>query len=394
MGETLTDLKVKNTKPREKRYTLFDSGGLYLEIAPNGSKWWRFRYSYGGKQKVISFGVYPAVSLKNAREKRDSARTLLANGGNPAAERHEQNARTQAPVFKQVAEEWFSVKMSSWTERHKKSVRQRLDKYLIGKLDHKPFSDLEVSDFLPILREIESRRKFETAHRVAQICNQICRFAKLSGIIKANPIDGVSEILVTSKVTPMAALTKLDDIKGLLVDIQHYTGSTITCFALRIMPYVFVRSGELRGARWNEINFDTATWTIPAERMKRRREHIVPMARQVVKLFQELKYFSGEYELCFPSPMSNSCPITDVCLLNALRRLGYRREQMCIHSFRSIASTLLNEQGYRPDIIETQLSHVEGNAVRAAYNRSEYLEERRKMMQEWADYLDNLRDSA
>ncbi len=169
MGEMLTDLRVKKAKPKEKRYTLFDSGGLYLEIAPNGGKWWRFRYSYGGKQKVISLGVYPTVSLKKAREKRDNARTLLANGQDPALKRNEKNTKTRAPVFRQVAEEWFSVKRLSWTERHQKSVRQRLDKYLIGRLDHKPFSDLEVSDFLPILREIESRKKFETAHRVAQI---------------------------------------------------------------------------------------------------------------------------------------------------------------------------------------------------------------------------------
>lgn len=333
------------------------------------------------------------MSLKNAREKRDSARTLLANGGDPAAERHAQEAKLNAPVFKQVAENWFSGKKHGWTERHIKSVRQRLDKHLIGKLDHKPIADLEVSDFLPILRAIEARGKFETAHRVAQICNQICRFAKLSGIIKANPIDGVSEILIAPKTTPMAALTKLEDISALLIDIQYYTGRPVTGFALRIMPYVFVRSGELRGARWSEFNFETATWTIPAERMKKRREHIVPLAKQVVDLFNELKYFSGDHELCFPSPMSNTRPITDICLLNALRRMGYGREQMCIHGFRTIASTLLNEQGYRPDVIETQLAHVESNTVRAAYNRSDYLEERRKMMQEWADYLDSLRDN-
>ncbi len=392
MAGKLTELAVKSAKPAEKRYTLFDTGGLYLEVAPNGSKWWRFRYRINGKQKVMSFGVYPDVSLKNARDKRDAARTLLANGGDPLGEKKE--SEKLACTFDSVLEEWFEYRKREWAPSYIRAMRLRVNRYLHGKLPDKPFSELEVQDFLSIIREIEKRGTFETARKIAQICGQVCRYARLSGLIKSNPIEGIAEILVPYKSEHFKAITDPVQIGQLLRDIQHYPGRPPTGFALRILPYVFIRSQELRGARWSEINFDTATWVIPPERMKMRREHIVPLATQVVKLFDDLKFFTGNSELCFPSPMSNSIPITDMALLNALRRIGYSRDEMCIHGFRAMASTLLNEQGYRPDIIEAQLAHKEKDAVREAYNHAEYLEERRKMMQEWADYLDTLRNTA
>lgn len=391
MAGKLTDLAVKTAKPQEKRYTLFDTGGLYLEVAPNGSKWWRFRYRAQGKQKVMSLGVYPDISLKNAREKRDAARTLIANGGDPLLEREERRLRESALTFDSVLEEWFSRKSRGWSPAYIRGMRLRINRYLVHAFGQKPFSELETSDFLAVLRPIEKQEKHETAQRIAQICGRVCRYAKLSGIIKNNPVDCISEVLTAPQTQHHKTITNPERIGHLLRDIQHYHGRPITGYALRIMPYVFVRSGELRGALWEEIDFDSATWTIPAERMKMRKEHIVPLASQVIKLLEELKFFSGNSALCFPGTISSSRPITDVTLLNSLRRLGYGRDEMCIHGFRSMASTLLNEKGYRSDIIEAQLAHKEKDAIRAAYNHAEYLEERRKMMQEWADYLDCLR---
>lgn len=304
MAGKLTEMAVKSAKPAEKRYTLFDTGSLYLEVAPNGSKWWRFRYRINGKQKVMSFGVYPDVGLKNARDKRDAARTLLANGGDPLGEK--KDAEKPFRTFDSVLEEWFEHRKREWAPSYIKTMRLRVDRYLHGKLPDKPFSELEVPDFLSIIREIEKRGTFETARKIVQICGQVCRYARLSGIIKSNPIEGIVEILTPYKQEHFKTIIDPVQIGQLLRDIQYYPGRPSTGFALRIMPYVFVRSQELRGVRWSEINFDTATWVIPPERMKMRREHIVPLATQVVKLFNDLKFFTGSSELCFPSPMSNT----------------------------------------------------------------------------------------
>jgi integrase len=392
MANGLTDGAIKAAKPREKRYTLFDTGGLYLEVAPKGGKWWRLRYRYAGKTKVMSLGIYPTVSLKNAREKRDAARTLLANGGDPLAEKGE---KSSAPDFATVAEEWFQFKSRTWAERTRLKTRNRLEAHLLRGIPCKPFPELEAQDFLRVIRKVETQGKHVTAHQLAQICGQIVRYAKLSGVIKYNPIQDIADLLVPAEHKHFATTTDPEKIGNMLADIRVYSGTTSVSMALRILPYVFVRSGEIRGARWSEIDFDSATWTIPAARMKTRREHVVPLANQVVELFMELfEYGQHRGDLCFPSPMSATRQISDVALLNGLRRIGYGRDEMCIHGFRSMASTLLNERGYRPDIIEAQLAHVDQNQIRAAYNHATYLEERRAMMQDWADYLDDLRIKA
>lgn len=258
MAGKLTDLAVKTAKSQEKRYTLFDTGGLYLEVAPNGGKWWRFRYRLNGKQKVMSFGTYPDVSLKNARDKRDAARSLIANGGDPQKEKNERRLSEAAPTFGDVLEEWFANKSRNWAPSYIHSQRLRIDRYLRNALNHKPFAELETADFLGILRSIERREKHETTKRIAQICGQVCRYARLSGIIKINPVDCVNEILIPPKVKHHSAITDPDKIGYLLRDIQYYHGRPVTGYALRIMPYVFVRSGELRGARWDEIDLDAA----------------------------------------------------------------------------------------------------------------------------------------
>ena len=390
MAANITDSQIKSAKAKDKRYIISDQGGLFLEIAPSGSKWWRFRYTFAGRRRLMSFGVYPEISLKKARERRDQARVLIAQGVDPLEEKNQAEAKS-GPTFGEVAKEWFALKSRSWAESNIKPMRLRLEKYLLSNFDKTPIKDLTTQDFLKVLRGIEGRGKYETAHRIAQMASQISRFARLSGLIAHNPLADIADILIPVKTTHHKAIITPDEIGCMLRDLEYSKSRPVTTFALKIMPYVFVRSGELRSARWDEIDFETRTWTIPAERMKMRKDHVVPLETQVVELFEDLKFFSGDGELCFPSTMSKTRCLTDVGLLNALRRLGYGRDEMCIHGFRGMASTILNEKGYRSDAIEAQLAHADKSQVRAAYNRAEYLDERRQMMQEYADYLDSLK---
>lgn len=396
MPALLTDSAIKKAKPREKRFKMPDIGGLYLEVAPNGSKWWRFRYRFGGKEKLISLGVYPEISLKLARERRDNARRMIAEGTDP----HDSFKQQQQPnevaddyvTFSKVTDQWFALKEMTWSESYTQKMRLRRNAYLCL-VPEKPFNELTLDDFLPILKKIEGAGKHETCFKIAQMFSQICRYGKLLHHISHNPLEDVNQLLVTPKRKHMAAILDPVKIGLLLADIDNYNGYSMIKFAIQIMPYVFTRSSELRKARWEEINFDKAEWVIPAERMKMRREHIVPLSRQTLELFSQLRRCVNG-ELCFPSSISKTRCISDMGLLNALRRMGYSREEMCIHGFRSIASTSLNEMGFRPDIIEVQLAHVDSNAVRAAYNRSTYMEERKNMMQVYADYLDSLKEHA
>lgn len=391
MARLLSDSAVKNAKPQDKRYKLSDVQGLYLEVAPNGGKWWRLRYRYNGKEKLISLGVYPAVSLKMARERRNEARRMLAEGKDPYIENQKLalEAEKTVPTFQSVAIDWFNLKIKNWAASHAKTVKMRLR--CLEKLPEKPINEMQLEDFLPLLKDYENSGKIETCHRLSQIISQVCRYGRLMKFMTHDPLQDIKELLATPKNKPRAALLESEKIGRLLADINEYNGFSFIRYALKIMPYVFIRSSELRLATWDEINFKKAIWTIPAERMKMRRLHIVPLASQVLELFANLRKLNKS-NLCFPSPMSNTRPISDVGLLNALRRLGYSREEMCIHGFRAIASTHLNEMGFRPDIIEVQLAHVEQNAVRAAYNRADYFNERKVMMQSWADYLDKLRN--
>ena len=250
---------------------------------------------------------------------------------------------------------------------------------------------MEASDYLAAVQKAEARGVIETAHRLAQLCGQVTRFARITGIVRHDAAAGLVEALAHVQTAHYAAITSPIELGYLLRAIDAYQGEPSICHALRVLPYVFVRSGELRGMTWEEVNLDAGEWVIPAGRMKMRRPHVVPLARQVVRLLQSMRDYSGTSAFVFPGTLSASRCISDMGLLNALRRMGYGKEQMTVHGFRTTASTLLNEQGYRPDWIEAQLAHAERNPIRDAYNRAEYLPERRKMMQEWADYLDALR---
>ena len=396
MPQKLTDTAIRTAKPKEKPWKLTDGGGLYIEIAPSGGKWWRLKYRFGGKEKRLSLGVYPFVSLKDARARAIAAKELLARGIDPSAERRaaKVEAAAAALTFEKVAREWYAKQIGKWTPRHASGVLRRLEVHAFPDLGARPIADLGAPDFLAMLHKVESDGHMETARRVAQICGQVTRYARLAGIVAADAASGLTEALTARPAQHFATITEPEKIGRLLRAIDEYQGEPSTCYALRILPYVFVRSSELRGATWDEVNLDKAEWLIPAERMKMKRPHVVPLARQAVALFASMRQLSGGGRLVFPGLASATRPISDVGLLNTLRRMGYARGEMTVHGFRSMASTLLNEQGFNRDWIERQLAHCEKNAVRAAYNHAEYLPERRRMMQAWADYLDELRAGA
>lgn len=394
----LSDTSIRNVKPTAKVQKISDGGGLYLYVSPAGGKLWRMAYRFDDKQKTLSFGAYPAVSLKDARYRRDEAKELLAAGIDPGEQKKqarsaaEEEARAQTITFEYVAMEWHAKKTAHLTEDYRKQIMGRLENMLFPYIGCRPFNTLEPADILAAVRPAEERGAIETAHRLVQLAGQICRYARLVGYAKYDVAAGLSEALPAVKTKHHAAITDPKEVGHLLRAIDDYNGDISIVYALRILPYVFVRSSEIRGAEWSEINLATAEWVIPAGRMKMKKPHAVPLARQVSALLEALREHSDSGRLVFPSPFSATRCISDMGLLNALRRLGYGKDQMTIHGFRSMASTLLNERGYRADVIEAQLAHGERNAIRAAYNHASYMEERRQMMQEWADYLDMLRE--
>jgi integrase len=393
----LTDTAIRSAKPGNKPIKLSDGEGLYLEVAPSGGKWWRLKYRFHGKEKRISLGVYPAISLKEARKRRDEAKEQIAHGLDPSEQKKAVKVATIAEqkekenTFEAVAREWFTSYSPTLSEKHVKKLQRYLDNSIFPVFGGKPVSTVEPSDILAVARPKEAKGRIETAHKICQLCGQVLEFAKITGRIKYNVGTGLSRALQPIRAQSYPAVTEPKAIGVLLRDIDAHEGYFSIKYFLKILPFVFTRPSELRLAQWDEINFDAAMWRIPAKRMKMRREHTVPLARQVVALLAELKTLCGTSPFLFPSTRAKTDTISDVGPLAALRNIGYSKEKMCLHGFRAMASTNLNELGYRADVIEAQLAHKEPDAVRLAYNRAEYTEERRKMMQGWADYLDELR---
>lgn len=393
----LSDISVRNAKPQQKPAKLFDGGGLFLFIAPTGGKMWRLKYRFQGKEKLLALGVYPDVGLKEARKRRDEAREQLAMGNDPGEVKKEIRATARAAekerqnTFEVAAREWFASYSPALTPKHAAKLQRYLETILFPCLGNKSVTDLEPSDFLGVIRPTENRGHITTAHKLMQLCGQVMKYAHLTGRIRYNPAAGLSAALQPLRHENLAAVTAPAEIGRLLRDLDAYEGfPSITAF-LRILPYVFTRPSELRRAEWSEFNFTEALWRIPASRMKMRRPHTVPLSLQVIGQLEELRAFSGSGQYLFPSVRARTAVISDAGPLAALRRLGYESGEMCLHGFRAMASTRLNELGYRADVIEAQLAHKEPDAVRLAYNRAEYTEERRKLMQEWADYLDSLK---
>ncbi len=390
----LTDTALRTIKPTGKPQKHSDGGGLYLYISPSGGKLWRMDYRFEGKRKTLSFGPYPTISLRDARKLRDEAKDKLIKGIDPSAQKKAAKAALRFETengFEAVAREWFDKHKESWVEHHGKKIIARLEKDIFPLLGAKPIMSITAPELLEALRRIESRGAVDTAHRALQTCGQIFRYAIATGRAERDVAADLRDALATAKPVNFASITEPKAVGVLLREIDAYPGNLVVKAALQIAPYVFVRPGELRKAEWTEFDLEAAEWRIPAAKMKMKEVHIVPLARQVVNILKDLRQYTGHSRFLFPSMRANSAPISDVTLLAALRRMGYDKTEMTVHGFRSMASTLLNEMGYNRDWIERQLAHGERNSVRAAYNYAEYLPERRRMMQEWADYLDELR---
>jgi integrase len=382
----LTDTVIRNAKSKERPYKIFDEKGLYLLVNKVG-KYFRFDYRYAGKRKTLALGVYPDVKLAKAREKRDEARKLLQNGVDPAQYRKETKAMRKqqaANSFEAVAREWFTKYNHIWTEGHSKTIISRLELNIFPWLGTQPVASITAPELLTALRRIERRGALETAHRVKQICGQVFRYAIATGRAERDPSADLRGALPPTKPKRMSTITDPKQIGELLRAIDGYEGHLITICALRLAPLVFVRPGELRQAEWQEINFERVEWKIPAEKMKMRSPHIVPLSTQAVEILREIGPLTNRGRYVFPSLRTSERPMSNNTILAALRRLGYAKEEMSGHGFRAMASTILHEQGWPSDIIERQLAHAERNSIKAAYNHAQHLPERRKMMQAWA----------
>lgn len=393
---SLSDTSIRKLKPADKARKIADSDGLYLLLTPSGGKLWRMDYRFAEKRKTLSLGKYPAISLKEARDKCRDAREELAHGIDPGVRKAAvKNAEGQdANSFELIAREWLANSQDKWDPTHARRIEARLNTYLIPVLGSLSLTDITPRIVLTAIRAIEERGARETAHRALSVCGQIFRYAIATDRAERDVTADLRGALKPVKSTSFATITDPAAIGALLRSIDAYHGSLIVKAALKIAPYVFVRPSELRLAEWKEINFEENEWRIPASRMKMRELHIVPLSRQAAEIFRDLYQYTGNGELVFPGLRKRDKPISDATVLNALRSMGYGQEEMTVHGFRAMASTRLNEMGYNSDWIERQLAHGERNKVRASYNYAQYLKERRKMMQEWADYLDGLKNNA
>lgn len=387
----LSDAKVRGAKPRSKPYKIADGEGMFLLIATSGSKYWRFKYYYADKEKLLSLGVYPEVSLSDARERRAQARKTLAAGNDPGEVKREAKRLVvlkSENSFEAVAREWFEQRRHEWAERTCKTILIRLERHVLPKLGKRPIADIAAPEVLAMLRVVEGSGALDTAKRVMQVCGQVFMYAIATGRAERNPVPDLRGALKTP-VTVHHAYLKAADLPEFFSKLEVYDGAPQTKLALRFLLLTYVRTNELRAAKWTEVDFDKSEWRIPAERMKMKEEHLVPLSHQAVAVLRDLQKHTGNRQYLFPNQHNPISFMSENTMLYALYRMGYH-SRTTGHGFRSTASTILNENGFMPDVIERQLAHSERNKVRAAYNHAQYLPERRKMMQWWADYLDGV----
>jgi integrase len=388
---SLSDAKVRNAKAKRKPYKIADGEGLFLVIMPTGSKYWRLRYYFASKEKLLALGVYPDVTLADARDRRAAARKALAAGKDPGEVKKETKRLAilkSANSFETVAREWFDKRKHEWAESSANTALARLEQHILPKLGDRPIADINPPEVLAMARVVEEKGKLETARRVMQMCGQIFSYAIATSRAERNPVPDLRGALKTP-VTKHYSFLKANDLPQFLKNLEAYDGSLQTKLALRFLLLTFVRTNELRGAQWAEIDWDKAEWRIPAERMKMKELHIVPLPRQAIAILRQLEKLTGSRQYLFPNQHSPATFMSENTMLYALYRMGYH-SRTTGHGFRSTASTILNEHGFRADVIERQLAHSERDTVRAAYNHAQYLPERRKMMQWWADYLDKV----
>ena len=394
----LTDTAIKKAKPEAKQRKLYDQRGLFLLISPKGGKWWRFKYLFDGKEKLLSLGTYPDVSLKDARDRRDEARKQVAAGIDPGEHRKAKKAAKaakQANSFEVIAREWYAKHSPNWSANHGDRIIRRLERDIFPWIGGSPIADITAPQLLEVIRRIEQRGALETAHRALGNCGQIFRYAVATGRAERDPTGDLKGALPPVKGTHFAAVTDPKKVGGVLRAIDAYEGTLIVRCALRLAPLVFVRPGELRHAEWADIYLDAAEWRYTVTKTKT--QHIVPLSHQAVEILQELRPLTGRGHYVFPSARNpkGDRPMSDNAILSAMRRMGIEKDEMSGHGFRAMARTILDEVlGFRPDYIEHQLAHAVRDPNGRAYNRTAHLLERRKMMQKWADYLDELKAGA
>lgn len=391
----LAETQVRNAKPQDKDFKLSDGGGMYLLVKKTGNKYWRMDYRYRRKRKTLALGVYPIVGLKAAREKLRLAKLDLENEKDPSEVRKDKKRAQQLNTFKDIALLWWEHNKGSWTPDHAARVLKRLEDNAFADLGHLTLDEIRPQQVIAVIRKIEARDALDVANRVKQAINASCRFAVQRGLATHNPAGDLQGIVKPRKIQHRPSLPR-SELPQFLRDLENYDskGRLLTKLAIKLLILTFVRSGELRGARWEELDLKDKLWRIPASRMKMGNEHLVPLSDQAVEVIEEIRAISGRYELLFPSERQRSGEMSDNTMRRAIFKLGYDgtqegKSKAVPHGFRATASSILNESGFNPDAIERQLAHQERNGVRAAYtHHARYIDERREMMQWWADFLD------
>lgn len=391
----LTDTKIRQAKPKEKDYKLSDGRGLFLLIKKAGSKYWRLKYRYAGKEKLLAIGVYPEVTLKKARKATDDARELLDQGIDPSQHKQSNQAKqieAHQNNFEAVAREWHQQQQVKWSDGYAAKVLRAMERDLFPFVGSLPFDEIKPPVLLRAFRKVQARGAVDTAHRIKQVAGQVFRFAVATGRADRDITQDLNGALAPYKRNHFAAITEPAEAAKLLRMIDSYEGTITVRAALQLAPLVFVRPSELRKAEWSELDLDNAEWRIPGEKMKMGMDHIVPLSRQAIEILREQHLFSGNWPYVFPSARSPRRPMSDNAILSAFRNMGIPKEKMTAHGFRAMARTILDEVlGERVELIEHQLAHAVKDTLGRAYNRTSHLPQRKEMMQRWADYLDALR---
>jgi len=390
----LSDVQIARVKPQAKQITLFDGGGLFLLVTPTGGKLWRLKYRFEGKGRLLALGAYPAVSLMEARRRRDEVKKNLAHGIDPAVLRKAQKQADteEKETFEVISREWYEKFLHTWVKGHADKTLALMEKDLFPWIGKRPISVITPPELLAVLRRIESRGTLDTAHRARGLLGRIFRYAVATGRAERDQAADLRGALPPAKEGHHAAITDPKEVAPLLRALDSYEGHFVVKCALRLAPMLFVRPGELRQAEWSEIDLEEATWNIPGEKMKMGEPHLVPLPKQAVAILKDLQPLTGSGKYVFPSARTTERPMSNNAILAALRRMGYDKETMSGHGFRAMARTILDEVLHvRPDYIEHQLAHAVKDPNGRAYNRTAHLDERREMMQRWADYLDGLK---
>lgn len=390
----LTDLEIRRSKPREKPYTLSDGNGLSLLIEPNGSKGWRFRYRFDGKPKMLSLGTYPTISLADARQKRDDAKKLVAATINPSEVRKREKQDRKAErgnTFEVIAREWYEKRFDRWSASYAEEMIKTFEVDVFPYIGSRPIAEIKPMELMGVLSLLDERGATEKLRKVRQRCGEVWRYAIVTGRAEYNPAPDLVSAFAPHKKEHYAFL-KADELPEFLRTLDTYSGSFLVKTAMRLQVLTGLRPGELRQAEWSEIDIEKKIWEVPAERMKKRRPHCVPLPRQAINLLEQLRPITGQYRFIFPGRIHHSKPMSEMALNVLIRRIGYAG-RVTGHGFRHTMSTILHEQGYNTAWIEMQLAHVDKNSIRGAYNHAQYLDGRREMLQWYADMIDELQNN-